>query len=250
MNPLNAFLRLIKMAVHKIVQLFQYENLQISNIMTDDLHQKFEAIRKKFIELNMLKDQINYISNQTGPHRHIVENSSLLWLARTTAIRLLVIDICKLLKREEANNISSLLGHLNSTYRKIEWKHPISQKRLHQSEVKISDIYKSEDFQKIKIARDRYIAHDDSKKSNYNSMIDLKMLFTMISEIEAEFNIVTYHLFDTTYIYPDTGNKKEIQNLYNYHCIRNLVADNMDNENHSKGFKAICKIFLPNIDLE
>ena len=197
---------------------------------TKNLENRLNEIRDTLIELERLKTDIKFISNQEAEYfSEVVEHSAFLYRTYRNSIKLFIIDICKLLNPNEDFSLSKTLNYILSNRNRIEWKRELTPKRIKELIGKIDNL-NLEQLENFKNLRDKHYAHNDKKKFDLEYNVTLRKCWQTISIVQEVFIELRLCLLNEQYIFSILSKEPfEIVYLLKYKRINKLLLTELKN---------------------
>lgn len=204
-------------------------------INVNELKEKFEIINQRLLELLGIEEDIKYINNPNEEYfNSVVLKSSFVYRLYERSLRILVIEICKLLDPREGRNFISFSRNLNNEYKNINWKNPIEKSRLLEIQRELENYADSDVFLRIKNSRDKHYVHDDSNKHVFEMNTQFDDIWNLLFNLRNICNELNYALYNTTMYYKFSIKASELQALSSYYnfskYLRNLIREDRGNE--------------------
>ena len=212
------------------------------NYETQLLKERLSEIRNILLELEFIKKDIkSLIESYNSQEKEILAESMFFNRLYRNYIRLLIIDVFKLIGKKEDHNINKLLEFCKLNIKRIDWKNSISLQELNHLSDNLSTI--SIKFEQIEGLRNKYYAHNDKGKRNFNydiSLIEICEILEGLQNIFSELNLKFDNLhwyFDIQYTTPDI-----INSLYKFKKIKLLTLNGYKNLDSSIEVQELLKI--------
>jgi hypothetical protein len=193
----------------KTIEEFKYEINQVENIL---------------LTIILLREDYKFFFNQSNeliesvfvPYRKISR-------IKLATLRYLNLEILILLDKREAHSLKKFINKMINNYSLSEWRSKISLDELKELNNEIDDITESETFQKMKILRDKHLAHKDLDRDHYSiewtpyEIIDLtKRCEIIINKLKSRIiNTQTFFEFDNisigNYMFKDLLRLKQLE---------------------------------------
>lgn len=191
----------------------------------------FNELETKLIYLQQYLNYINYISDKTSKYfKSVVESSNFLYLSYINARKLLIIDLNKLLNHKENNNLVTYINSLLQNYSNLNWVHPIEISELRSLKKELQDIIKGDLYNNIKIFRDKFYAHDDPKKIEFNAKLSMDDIENLVKKLHYIYNKINYRLSNETIKFDYKENYGELQNLKKFDNLRKYIYVQRENQ--------------------
>ena len=137
-------------------------------ISIDDFRKEVEQIDQILFTIILLSEDYNYFFNQSEeliekvliPYKKIIR-------IKLATLRYLNLELITILDEDETHSIKKFLNKLINNYSHSEWKSKVSLLGLCEIEEQINNILKSETYLKMKILRNKHLAHKDRKRNEY-----------------------------------------------------------------------------------
>ncbi len=132
------------------------------------LNEKIDFYRNSLVYLEYLKNDIIYISNRKEDYfKEIVYGSSFFGRSYKNSIKLFVLELYKILENKEHYNLQSFLNSIIYN----NWYTEPDMNIIIQFRNRVSAISKSEDYKKVKNLRNKYYAHSDSNRNDFETNV-------------------------------------------------------------------------------
>tara|TARA_R110002051_G_scaffold107348_1_gene180252 strand:- start:67 stop:735 length:669 start_codon:yes stop_codon:yes gene_type:complete len=191
------------------------------------LTEKIDFYRNSLVYLEYLKNDIIYISNRKEDYfKEVVYNSNFFARVYKNSIKLFVIELFKILgnSKNEHYSIQLFLNNIIKNYNEYDWLTKPEIEEIIQFRNKISSISKSDDFKKIKNLRNKYYAHSDSARNDFETNIPFQKLWEILDEIQKIFCYLNLHLNKEQFIFSLVEKEiSEIKVLQKHKKIRKYV---------------------------
>lgn len=150
------------------------------------LSEKINFYKNSLVYLEYLKNDIVYISNRNENYfKEIIYNSNFFGRTYKNSIKLFVLELYKILENKEDYNLRSLLNNIiNNGEGYYNWFTKPNINKVVEFRNRLSSISKSEDYKKIKNLRNKYYAHSDSSRNNFETNIPFNKLWEILDEIQ------------------------------------------------------------------
>lgn len=174
----------------KTIEEFRYEINQVENIL---------------LTIILLREDYKFFFNQS---KELIESVLVTYRKisriKLATLRYLNLEILILLDKRESHGLKKFLNKMINNYSSSEWKSKISLRELEELNNEIDDIIESETFKKMKILRDKHLAHKDLDRDKYSfvwtphEIIDLtKRCEIIINTLKSKvLNTQTFFEFD------------------------------------------------------
>ncbi|WP_413788382.1 hypothetical protein [Tenacibaculum sp. 1B UA] len=140
-------------------------------------------------------------------------------------MKLLVIDIHKLLNPNEHFSLKKTINFAKSNINKIEWNIKPTQEHLKTIELQIDELIENY-LQKVKNLRNNHYAHLDKNKDTIIYDLRLKDMYQIMEKSEIIYKNLVSHFNNSGAIFNIWKNPpNEILSLSKYHKIRKLLLD-------------------------
>lgn len=190
------------------------------------LKENLELVKKKLLNLLILENDITYIGDTEAEYfERAVSESHFLYRCYRNSIQLFTIDLCKILNRKENGNMFSLVEEYIHEHDQLKWHHEISIEELNSLKYRLTVIVKSEEFKRLKTARDKYYAHDDVDKGDYQTNVKFEKIWAISKELQTIFNRLNYCHLNTTQWFEFVHKPLELEIISRYRQIRDVVYD-------------------------
>lgn len=215
--------------------------------MKEKFEKIIDEIADMILQIQYLKTDINYLSDKKQPYfSEVVESSQFLHRAYWNSIKLLIIDLNKLINPNEDFSLQKALNFVLSNRKKIEWENEISIEEIKDLQVRITTI-ENNHLTKIQNLRNKFYAHNDKKKYDFNIPISLKECWEINEELQLIFNKLHWHLRRQMFPITEYAPKpEEIIKLYRYKKIKKYVLEELVKNELSTDLKNVQKIILGN----
>ena len=213
--------------------------------MTEKFEKIIDEIADMIMQIQYLKTDITYLSDKSQPYfSEVVENSRFLHRTYWNSIKLLIIDLNKLINPEEDFSFQKALNFVLSNRKNIDWENEITLDQIIDLQNKIINIEKNY-LEKIKNLRNKVYAHNDRKKEHLNLPISLQECWEINEELQMVFNRLHWHLRKQMFPISEYAPKpEEIIRLQKYREIKTYVFKSRAENNVSTDIENIQKIIL------
>ncbi|MGE5943236.1 MAG: hypothetical protein ACM31G_02745 [Flavobacteriales bacterium] len=145
------------------------------------------------VELERLKSGIKHLSNQNKDYfKTAVQKSHFLYRTYFNAIKLLVIDINKILNPTQDFSLYKTLNFIINNHRNIDWHESPTIKDLTTIKLEIENLIQNK-LEGIKTLRDKNYAHLDKNRENYNYNFRLIDAYETIEKFQEIYrNLIFY----------------------------------------------------------
>ncbi|MFY0712836.1 hypothetical protein J1D01_04100 [Seonamhaeicola sp. NFXS20] len=204
---------------------------------------KLSETYKLLVELEILKSDIQHLSNTEKEYFKIaVDKSKFLYRTYFNSVKILVLDIHKILNPEEHFSLKKTINFAKSNINKIEWNKQMTQTDLSQIEFQIDDLIER-NLEKVKKLRNKQYAHLDKNKDKIEYDLRLIDVYETIEKSEIIYKKLLSHFKGSDVIFNKWREPpNEIISLYKYHKIRKLLLDKFLKNEWSDDFDQIWKI--------
>lgn len=177
---------------------------------------KLLEVRNILLELEFLKHDVLMLSDEKEDYVELlVKKSRFLFRIYLNYMKLITIDLYKLIDKKENYNIYSLINYCKTNIVKIRWHHKITLKELDEMENEINSI--SHHFETIRLLRNKIYAHNDKDKSNFQFKITLTDFWHVLEVLQNIFSKLNLHFDNHQWIFTIQYNKaQEIKNAFKY----------------------------------
>ena len=202
-----------------------------------------DSIEEKLFELELTKKVIDYIGRTDANYfKPVVEKSRFLYSCWKNAIKVFVIDLCKIVEQREYRNIGSLLDALSIHQKELVWKYPFAQHKLDSMKQALEEIRSSSSYLKIKTLRDKYYAHSDKDKLKYETKWSKSEIWEMVDSLQEMYNQINLSLRETKIMFGRTQQYSELQMIYKYSKISQYAYEKCSIEPDDKHIQVIIEI--------
>ena len=215
--------------------------------MKENLEKIIDEIADMIMQIQYLKTDIIFLSDKDQSYfSEVVENSRFLNRAYWNSIKLLIIDLNKLINPNEDFSFQKALNFAFSNRKRIDWAKEITANEIKELQVRITEIEKTH-LIKIQNLRNKFYAHNDKKKNEFNTSFSLKEIWEINDELQLIFNRLHWHLRKQMFpISEYATNPEEIIKLYKYKKIKRFVTEELVKNELSNDLKIVQKIILGN----
>ena len=212
---------------------------------TENLENRLNEIRDILIELESLKTEIRFISNKEEDYfQYAVEQSSFFYRVYRNSIRLFVIDICKLLIPDEHFSITKTIDYALSNRKRINWYREIKIDRLKILKEKVEKL-NLEQLKNFEILRNKYYAHNDKNKYDFESKVTLSNCWESLETIQGIFNELSLGLQNKEFRFETFGKEpQEIISISRYRQIKEYVLSELRKSPHIGKLQEVRDITL------
>ncbi|MDO6812084.1 hypothetical protein [Tenacibaculum soleae] len=209
--------------------------------------EKMSETYKLLVELEILKSDIQHLSNTEKEYFKItVDKSKFLYRTYFNSVKLLVLNIHKILNPKEYFSLKKTINFAKSNIHKIEWNNQMTQAELNQIELQINDLIEH-NLEKIKTLRNNQYAHLDKNKDTIEYDLRLIDMYETIEKSETIYKKILSHFKSSDALFNIWKNPPdEIINLSKYHKIRKLLLDKYLKNEWSDDLDQIWKILNEN----
>ena len=202
---------------------------------TENLKNRLNESFSLLGELELLRSDIKHLSNdQEDYFRGAVEKSRFLHRTYLNCIKLLIIDVNKILSPKEHFGLSKTINFCLSNRTKIEWKEIPTLASLEEIEVRINGLIEQH-LEKIKNYRDKLYVHLDKDKDRFEYNLKLFEVYQIIDESQTIYRFLNSYLNDSgSYFSIWEQPPQELKNLYKYNVIRNDITRKILDGKYSK----------------
>ena len=108
----------------------------------------------------------------------------------------------------------------------------MSKETLRGLKKRLNNVINGEEYQKAKDLRNMHIAHDDIKKVQFDLVVKLKDLWSILKEVQDIYNTMNFHLNNTRIHFGEMDDYGELQSLKKFSKLKERINNaNMNNEN-------------------
>lgn len=192
---------------------------------SETLRKKLLEIRDTLLELEFLKKDILMLVDDNEEYfENMVKKSRFLYRLYLNYTKLFVIDLHKLIDKDENYNIHNLINYCKSNIRRIDWSYPISLTELNHCESKLIDI--SSHFPAIIDLRNKVYAHNDKNKSKLKFDITLNEFWVVLKELQEIFSKINLCFDNHQWIFHIQYQRpQEIKFAYKYKKLKQLYLE-------------------------
>ncbi|MEO2127340.1 MAG: hypothetical protein ABGW91_04210 [Christiangramia sp.] len=211
---------------------------------TQILEEKLSETRNILLELEFLKKDIKALINTPeNQHKEVLSKSRFFYRLHLNYIKLFVIDIYKLIGKDEHFNLSRTIEFCKINRRKIKWHHEISLDKLNKLS---SDLEKvSNRFQEIKGLRNTRYAHSDKKKGSFDFNISLNELWEVLEGLQNVFSMLNVDFDNKQWIFSIQYNSPNFVNeIYKYRKLHDLIYKEFSEDQTTVDIDKLLKIMF------
>lgn len=202
-----------------------------------------EETYKLLVGLELLKSDIQHLSNKEKEYFKIAINKSkFIYRTYFNSVKLLVIDIHKILNPKEHFSLKKTINYAKSNINKIDWYIKPTQEDLKIIEIQIDELIEDK-LQKVKNLRNKHYAHLDKNKDSIKYDLRLIDMYEVLEKSEIIYKRISHlsnksgAIFNIWHQPPN-----EIINLSKYRKINNLLLEKIWKNDWSEEFDIIWKI--------
>jgi hypothetical protein len=180
------------------------------------LETKLLEIRNLLLELEFLKNDILMLSDESQEYVELlVKKSKFLYRLYLNYMKLITIDLYKLIDQKESYNVYSLINFCKTNISKIQWSREITLAELNQLESQVNSV--SQHFETICLLRNKLYAHNDKNKSKFEYKITLDDFWLVIKVLQDVFSKLNLRFDNNQWIFSIQYNRpQEIKNAFKY----------------------------------
>jgi hypothetical protein len=191
---------------------------------TEKLNKKIKEIEQILIEIEFLKiDIISISDNKQTYFESVVKNSQFLYRTYRNSIKLVIIDLNKLILKREDSNFQSMLDYSLINFKTIEWKHQFNIEEIKTLKREINQLAESKEIEIVQNLRDKFYAHSDKNKDKFEQSLKLVKLWDIISILKKIFDFVNFKLNNRKNPYNQIKPPIELYTLDKYSKIKELM---------------------------
>lgn len=204
---------------------------------------KMQETYKLLVGLELLKSDIQHLSNKEKEYFGIAINKSkFLYRTYFNSVKLLVIDIHKILNPKEHFSLKKTINFAKSNINKIDWNIKPTQEDLNIIECQIDELIEDK-LKKVKDLRNNHYAHLDKNKDTVKYDLRLIDMYDVIEKSEIIYKKISLLLNNTEAIFNIWHQPpSEIVNLSKFLKIKNLLLDKILKNEWSEEYDIIWKI--------
>lgn len=204
--------------------------------ITEKTRKEFSEIERILIDIDRLRMQIKFITNEDESYfKPVIEKSAFFYGIYRDSLKLLIIQLAKLLvnkfdyenkstkPRPEDFNLEQFILNLKLNFKSIAFKNAPTIEQLDSCIVTLDKISESESFNKFKILRNKFYSHTAKNRSDFEVSYKLDSLWSIINEIQAVFNILNHYLNNTKLMFSYRNPPNEIFMIKKYIQIKDHV---------------------------
>ena len=172
----------------------------------------------------------------------LVKKSRFLYRLYVNYMKLITIDLYKLIDKKENYNLYSLINFCKTNISRIDWKQKITLAELNQLETEINSV--SQYFEPICLLRNKLYAHNDKNKNHFTYKITLNDFWHVIKVFQDVFSKLNIHFDSNQWIFAIQYRKsQEIKNAFKYKKTVELYFEHA-NKQTDLDIKKFRKIML------
>lgn len=213
--------------------------------MKEQFEKIIDEIGDMIMQIQYLQTDIEYLTDTTQPYfSEVVEDSQFLHRYYLNSIRLLIIDFNKLINPKEDFSFQKALNFVLSNRKNIEWEKEITVDEIRDLQNRMLNIEKNH-LDKIENLRNKFYAHNDKRKNDFNLPISLEECWVINKELQSIFNRLHWHLRKEMFSISEYAPKpEEIIRLHRYKEINKYVFKCFAENTVSSDIENIYKIIL------
>src|SRR5690554_7716117 len=167
---------------------------------TEQLKKKLDTTFNVLLELEFMKQSIERVSDKDSKYfEGSSHNSQFLNTVYKTFVRMFVVDLYKLIDKKSHFYLPKTITFCKDNLSKISWKHEITLQDLERIEKKfsISDTV----YNDIKTLRDKYYAHTDNNRFDYNISIKPDDLWDILKNLQEIFRLICQDFTNNCWVF-------------------------------------------------
>lgn len=191
--------------------------------INDQLKNKLDTTFNIFLELEFMKNGIVDVSNEQSKYfQKSCQKSQFFHTSFKAFSKLFFIEIYKLLDKNGDYNLLKTVSFCKRHLDNINWHTKIDFQTLEKLEQKLN--YPEETLSIIKTLRDKFYAHSDKNRFNYNLKIDKLELWKILDNLQDVFRILCSNFNNTCWIFNiQYQGTPELRSLSNYSDLHQFV---------------------------
>lgn len=210
---------------------------------TEQLKKKLDTTLHVLLELEFMKQSIEKISDKDSKYfEGSSNNSQFLNTVYKTFVRMFVVDLYKLIDKKSHFYLPKTINFCKNNLSQINWKHEITLEDLERIEKKFT--ISESVYTEIKTLRDKFYAHTDSNRFNYEISIKPDDLWEILKNLQEIFRLICQDFNNNCWLFEiQFKGVPELRYVSNYKMLQKLIINcnknKIENIETDKLFKII-----------
>ncbi|MCT8341218.1 hypothetical protein MG296_14220 [Flavobacteriaceae bacterium TK19130] len=199
--------------------------------MTEHFEKILDEIADTLLDIQKLKSDIQFISDKESEYfAPVIEKSNFFHRVYWNSVKLLIIDLYKLINPDEDYSINRALNYALSNRKRIDWRREIDLERIIELKGIASEMTEAY-LNKLKNLRNKFYAHNakDKFKAKYNTKPTLEECWLMNEKAQIIFNVLNLHLRNQQFLISEFSKDPfEIIQVFRFKMIEEFILSKQE----------------------